>query len=211
MRRIPSIHGCRDQTDGWRDLPAESSSARGGQHRSTQAQCWGSGLVLGVKWADCEGGEQKLVPAVGSELLLHPGLEAEEVVEVPPPFSSFHAPYLHSQGERRDDTSREHSHLYHEDTVGNTCVWYPHFRGGLCLYCSLWKPLLFIEGGGQSQCYHSFLIQHFSLFPGLLCWETWPGWTFSLGAYSLCAADKKKWCWSFIKLYKDSNADVHSQ
>lgn len=57
-------------------------------------------MASGVRAADYKGSGQKLAPVVWSEPPPHPELEAAEVVEVLPAFSSF--PYLHREGQRRE-------------------------------------------------------------------------------------------------------------
>lgn len=94
--------GCRTQTDWWRLRPGASSSARGGQHHSSQADCWGSVLGLGERGPGCVGGAQKRVPAASSEPPRHPERGGVEEGEGRPPFSSSHAPYLHREEERRE-------------------------------------------------------------------------------------------------------------
>lgn len=54
-------------------------------------------------------------------------------------------------------------------------------------------PLLFQQGGGQSQGHRSVLIQGFGLLPGLLPrWEARLGRPFSFGASGLRAEEKSK-------------------
>lgn len=145
----------------------------------------------GVRAADCEGAGQKPAPAVWSEPPPRPELEAAEAVRVTPASSSF--PCLHREGQRRERRCSWRS----GESVGSTCVRHPRWRrslgdargSGLRLQRSLCLPLLFIQGGGQGQGYHGFLIQNFSLFSGLLRWDTRPGRTFSLCGCSLCAED----------------------
>lgn len=78
------------------------SFARGGQHRSSQADCWGSGSGWGERGADCVGGEQKRVPAASPEPPRHPERGGAEEDEGWRPFSSFRAPYLHQDEQRRE-------------------------------------------------------------------------------------------------------------
>lgn len=54
----------------------------------------------GVRAADSKGARLKRAPVVWSEPPPRPELEAAEVVEVTPAFSSF--PYLHREGQRRE-------------------------------------------------------------------------------------------------------------
>lgn len=106
--------GCRNQTDKWSLRPAVCSSARGGQHRSSQAGCWGSGAGWAEREPSCVGGVQRHVPAASPEPPQHPEPGGVEEDEGRRPFSSSRAPYLHREGGR---WGRERERW---------CIWGPH-------------------------------------------------------------------------------------
>lgn len=69
-------------------------SARGGQHHSSLAVCWGTGLGLGERGPGCAG-KLKHVPAAWSVQWQRPEQGAEEEDGVWHLFSFFHALLLH--------------------------------------------------------------------------------------------------------------------
>lgn len=102
---------CRNQTDRWSCCSAVRFSPRGGQHRCSQADCWGSRSGWGEWGAGCVGGEQTHVPAASPGPPEHPERGGAEEDEGRRPFSSSHALYLRQEEER--------------GCSGASCIWKP--------------------------------------------------------------------------------------
>lgn len=111
--------GCRNQTDRWSHHAVARSSARGGQHLSSQADCWGSGSGLEERKAGCGGVEQRRAPAASSEPPQHLEWEGAEEVEGRRLFSSSHAPYLH---EKRGGGERGRWSIWRPINLYKTCL-----------------------------------------------------------------------------------------
>ncbi|KAG7223636.1 hypothetical protein INR49_015361 [Caranx melampygus] len=95
---VPGVEGAEGKSDRQVELPFSSVLfCQRGQHHSSHADCWGSGLGWGERENDCVGGEQKHVPAASSGPPEHPERLGAEEGEGQRPFSSFHVPHLHRE------------------------------------------------------------------------------------------------------------------